>query len=535
MNLNIPRTFIQIHYHNRPGGVARVIEGYFKTFDRTCRSNKKKSVIICKNYLEEPSSNYEVVSVKECDYRRFYTSGTFLRLRCRLFRKLIKIITHDALPKPVCVVAHNLSLGKNIALSAAFSDVVDFFRSDNTVRFYSVIHDMAEEGRVQLVNYIQSMESLGIPVWNFLYPKGKLKYIVLNNRNYRLYKNAFFPVILLPNPVIEKGNYPRLSRFERREIITACVKLSKRDNTTFIPASETVLYPVRIISRKNVLEAVIKVCIIDKANLLIGSPGTSRYDRKLYNTIKKISQRYNLPVLLDIERIREYLPRSVIKKKRIIELVYAISDRCISTSIAEGFGFALFEPWMYYKKVTGRIPKGISKTEIIDLSHLYDSFSIPASWISIEELIRHYYLHFMKMFAQKGIQLDKKSFASRFNKVFIHRGAIDFSILSQKMQFDVLQRIMKDRDSMRVELINCNNKASEWKNDSTVTKEKDTAFIEKNKKTIIDNLTGRHFEKRFRECFYFNNTRLKRGNRNASPFIGHFASLSEFRLLLVRS
>ena len=139
------------------------------------------------------------------------------------------------------------------------------------------------------------------------------------------------------------------------------------------------------------MEAVIQVCFIRKANLLIGSPGTSRHDIKLFNKIKQLSQRYNLPVVLDVERIRAYLPDTLIKMKNVLEILYRYSDWCTTTSIAEGFGYALYEPWMYYKKVTGRLPMGISKSEIIDLNHLYEKFFIPVTRVPVKELVNQYY------------------------------------------------------------------------------------------------------------------------------------------------
>jgi len=141
MNLLIPKTFIQIHYHNRAGGVARVMERYSEVFNRTSRSNDIKSFVICNNYLKIIPSHFKVISITECDYHRFRTENAFSLLQQKLFRKLLDLLSNKDLPKPICVVAHNLSLGKNAALSAAFSDLVDLFKSDNEVRFYSVIHD----------------------------------------------------------------------------------------------------------------------------------------------------------------------------------------------------------------------------------------------------------------------------------------------------------------------------------------------------------------------------------------------------------
>ncbi len=530
-----PKSFIQIHYHNRPGGVTTVMERYSGVFNRTSRSNIRRSFIICNNYSKKTYSNYEVIPVQECDYHRFHTKKAFLLIRQRLFRKLTKLLSNKELPRPVCIVAHNLSLGKNIALSAAFSDLIDLFKSDNEVRFYSVIHDMAEEGRSELLSHIRDMEFLGIPVWDYLYPKGYLEYIVLNKRNYKLFSNAKFPVTLLPNPIKGNNETRNLSQSERRKVYIALSKLSKKDNTNFIPSAETVFYPVRIISRKNVLEAIIKVCVIHKANLLIGSPGTSGYDKKLYKKIGRLSQRYNLPVIPDIERIREYLPDKLTKVRSVLELLYSYSDWCITTSIVEGFGYALYEPWMYYKKVTGRLPLGISRSELIDFSHLHDNFYIPVSWLPVEELVNQYYLEIKRTFGKEVTLLNVNEFKNHFMKSFIYNGTIDFSVLNQEMQYEVLKKLIADKGRLRAELKNLNDGISKWERDNNITEEIDTVYIEKNRKAIINNLTGSSFDKRFKECFYNIKPCMKRGSGKGRSFISHFSSLSEFRLLMSNS
>ena len=519
-----PQSFIQIHYHNRPGGVTTVMERYAEAFNRTGHSGIKQNIILCNNnYYKRSGSNYEVISFKDCEYHKFYTKKAFSSMRERLFKKLEKIIINKNLPGPVCIVGHNLSLGKNIALSAAFDDLVKKFQSDNGIRFYSVIHDMAQEGRVRLLILIKNMESLGIPVWKYLYPRDNLPYVVLNKRNHKLFRNTGLPVKLLPNPLDNIKHTEKLSENERNKIGIALKKLSGSDNTDFKISEKTFFYPVRIISRKNVLEAIIMACIINKGNLIIGSPGTSRYDKKLFEKIRHMSQRYNLPVVFDVERIREYLPKNVLKQRGVFELLYDYSDLCITTSIVEGFGYALYEPWIYGREVYGRLPLGISKSEIINLKHLYNRFDIPVSWISLKELTGQYHDELKRASGKKAVVPKLNEFKKVFIKLFVRNGCIDFGILSLQMQFEAFEKICLNTTGIHdLKKYTINEKAN-------------SASIKKNKNDILNKLTGRPFDTKFMECFYYAAPGPERGESKSRSFINYFSSLNEFRLLMSSS
>lgn len=530
MKSNPPKSFIQIHYHNRTSGVTKVMERYAEMFNRTCHSSIKRNLIICNNEFSNSrklNSNYKVISIKDCDYHTFYSKKAFLFIKKKLYRKLESIIKNKKLPKPICIVGHNLSLGKNSALSAAYADITKKFQSDKGMHFYSVIHDMAEEGRVKLLIQIRNMESLGIPVWNYLYPKDNLQYVVLNKRNYKLFRDAGLPVKLLHNPLDNIRYAEKLSKNERYKIDTALNKLSKRDNTHFKASERTFFYPVRIIARKNVLEAIIIACVINRGNLLIGGPGTSGYDKKLFEKVRHISQRYNLPVVFDVERIREHLPQNIIKKRGVFELLYDYSDLCITTSIVEGFGYALYESWLYGKEVTGRLPLGISKSEIINCNHLYNRFDIPLSWISLKELISQYYYELKRAFGKKNSLPKANDFKKDFIKLLIRNGQIDFGILNQEMQFTVFEKLCLSNNGMY--------NAKKYLKNIQINKRVSSACIKKNEYGITNKLGGRSFDKKFKECFYYVKPAIEKGSCKSRSFKSYFSSLSEFRLLMSSS
>ena len=130
---------------------------------------------------------------------------------------------------------------------------------------------------------------------------------------------------------------------------------------------------------------------------------------------------------------------------------------------------------------------------------------------------------------------NKNEFNKQFENLFIHNGVVDFGVLNHEMQYEALRKLIKDKGTLSAELKNLNDKKSKWEKDDNVTEGKDIVYMEKNREAIINNLTGGYFDKRFKECFYTIKPDIKRGYGKGRSFISHFASLSEFRLLITHS
>lgn len=508
---------------------------YAEVFNRTSHSGIKRNIIICNDVHSDwvNSNCVEIVSIPDCDYHKFHSKKSFLTLKNRLLRKLEDIITNQDLPRPVCIVGHNLSLGKNLAISAAFAELANNCTSEDNIRFYSVIHDMAEEGRTHLMSRIRHMESIGIPVWNNLYPQMRnLKYVVINSRNYNLFRDARFSVSLLPNPLDSVKLSRGLSKLEYNRIEYGLSQISQKDNTAFNTSAKTFFYPVRVISRKNILEAIIIACLMNKANLLVGGCETSKHDSDLFKRIKQISRRYNLPVVLDVERLREYLPKWLLKKSCVFGLIYNYSDICITTSIAEGFGYALYEPWLYGKKVMGRLPHGISPSELINSSHLYSRFDIPVEWLSIAELEQEYYSQIKRTFGADNTLCQKADFNKIFRKSFIHNGCIDFGALNQEMQFTILENLCLYKNGAAIKPNSLKDIASISENCAQIFNGENLSYIEENRRILKKNLVGRSFDKSFKACFYKPFSFTKKNDLERGFLTRYFSSLDVFRLLM---
>ncbi len=522
MNNIPPKSIVQIHYHNSGSGVARVINKYAEIFNRVSFGTIRKNILVCcsTSQRKSPGNSIEIRHIDACNYHTFRSKKSFDRMKDTLIQTLQVLI--GKLPAPVYCIGHNLSLGKNIALSAAFSELSQHQEERNVVRFFSVIHDLAEEGRVPLLAQIRYLESLSVPVWNYLYPQKNVHYIVLNKRNHDLFARAGFTAALLPNPLDAVPDSVKLSEEAYRAVTAGLVKLSRNEKTGFDPSAETFFYPVRVISRKNVLEAVIVACLLHKGNLLIGGYGTSAPDRALFNGIKRLAQHYHLSVILDVERLTNHLPKKYRKSESIFSLLYRYTDTCISTSVSEGFGYALFEPWLFGKAVVGRLPQGIASDEWCDFSHLYSRFEIPVSWISFNDLVCWYRAGVHRAFGAT----EKNVSVGRLQEMLVKERRVDFGVLNNELQFEIVKSLLvsvkEGRKNAKVFKLN------QWYNRYVPPR----GMVDKNRRKMLKKLTGEAYDTLFRRCFY---QKRKTGKENTCDryfFSRYFSSPEKFRLLM---
>jgi glycosyltransferase involved in cell wall biosynthesis len=494
MRGTFPRSLVQIHYHNRAGGVARVLDGYAAAFARLGWG--EESLIICRN-CRSPSGRVRparIISVDACDYRAFRTERGFDRVARALAVRLRRIITAPELPRPVCVVGHNLSLGKNIALSAAFSRLAREFRDEGEIRFFSVIHDFAEEGRTALLRDTRHLALAGVATGEALYPSVNVRYVTLNRRNHLLLKKAGAASALLPNPIdIERLSIE--SKASRTEVMEALHRLARRDKVGFNPSRPLIFYPVRVIGRKNVVEAIIAVCILLDASLVIGAPGASDADQRLYARLKAACRRFRLPVIFDCERIAPDLTRRAhtqVAADEVFPLLYRTVDCCITTSVAEGFGYALFEPWVCGCAVIGRRPMGFSALRGMCMTHLYNRFDLPAAWIPpVMALGKH-----ARASSSGAGDTDPRNATA---KRYTGNGRLDVGKLDLDQQLAVLDRLCAEpetRQALSPVRVMLQKQLNAWREGKTQQQ-----AITLNQRIVSAQLAGEAFGRHFGRCF----------------------------------
>ena len=145
-----PASLVQVHYHDRLAGVNKVIGLYAKAFRNLGNGRASKNLVVCAQC--KAGTDFRPAKVKDtpfCDYQTFASKSHFDRIKASLVESLDNVLKARNLKRPVCVIGHNLSIGKNCGLSAAFAEIARRYAGEkDDIRFYSVIHDFAEEGRL---------------------------------------------------------------------------------------------------------------------------------------------------------------------------------------------------------------------------------------------------------------------------------------------------------------------------------------------------------------------------------------------------
>lgn len=531
---SLPRSLLQVHYHNRPGGVTTVMNGYARSFQRLRPNGRTGFFGCCQNPSKLPNSPASV-HVPECDYACYEKVEAFEQTRIDLRNTLTKhILDTKNLPRPLSIVAHNLNLGRNIALSAAFADAAFRLVGDD-IHFFLVIHDFVEEGRWEPLCALRKMTAVGIDAWNHLYPNSEVRYLTINLRNERVLRNAGVPTSLIGTPPSGTDVYPAgrntTADFSMRESNESFQKhinnFARKEGVVLREGAPTFLYPVRVISRKNVIEAVIQACLSCDGNLLLGSPGTAQPDLAMYRRLRDFCMKKRLPVLFDCGRMREFLSAEC----NVFHYLTRHVDACISTSVAEGFGYALFEPWTLGTPVVGRRPLAFAPVEGTNFDFLYDQFDIPAGWVDIPGLVARYAECIACLYHEKDRSYSRDALESEFRSTFVRNGMIDFAVLDLNSQFEILTRWVETpppgvesnrfiQSQLEVMKSGCEGKKT---------------IPEQNRVRLIDYFSNERFDREFASLLTARPAIRALTRFDHRSIRGYFGVLSRIRLLLAPS
>ncbi len=230
---------------------------------------------------------------------------------------------------------HNYHLGKNPAFTRA---LIESIRTDPSRRAVFQVHDFPESSRYE--NLRQLRETTG----SDLYPASPgLRYAVINDRDRQLLTDAGIPeplVVPLPNPV-SVPELPSLAPASRAAIRREMAAASSR----FLPASPLLVYPVRTIRRKNVLEAALLAAASDPPlNLLVTLPGVSGPEKPYSDLVEGAYREGLIPGVWGAN-----LPPHLGFRDTL-----AASDLVVSSSVQEGFGYLFAESVAWGKPLFAR-------------------------------------------------------------------------------------------------------------------------------------------------------------------------------------
>ncbi|MCK5154594.1 MAG: hypothetical protein KAQ93_09580, partial [Spirochaetales bacterium] len=426
------------HYHLLPGGVTQVITSsaiaalkYLPDIDGiTLVSGKKDNtdnvIRNIKSKLDSTiceKSEINCVTLPELDYisdmKKFPDPESIKKTLVNHFGGDIWWV-------------HNYHLGKNPFFTEALLQIAEEFSEQQIVL---QVHDFPEASRYN------NLEALHKYVSRPLYPVSpNIKYVTINSRDRNYLITAGIPsemVFLLNNPV---ENLQKRETIENINDYTKIDKILSKSEPSYIKGAPLVVYPVRTIRRKNVLEAgLLAKCSRIPVNILPTLPGISKSEigySKIVDTCfrdKLIPGAAQAGIVLESEGIT--FP-DIMKAGKII----------ISSSVQEGFGYLFINSLQWRKPLIARnldIIKDFSDIFSSDFSYFYNEVNIPLSTTLRKQLIQEYDRKI------SGLEkfLDKNIISNLENQVkqIFKEDSIDFLYLSPVMQKQFLEKI-KDKD-----------------------------------------------------------------------------------------
>ncbi len=317
---------------------------------------------------------------------------------------------------------HNYHIGKNPALTQALLAVASS-RPEQPMLLH--IHDLPEAGRFENMRDLEGTVSL--PLYPLL---PNVRYAVINDHDRRLLIDAGLPsevVHLLHNPV-EAGGIPAVRASEIRK------RLADSFGALF-PAfradSPQLFYPVRAIRRKNVHEAALLAKLSpDHPNLIVTLPGVSARERGYSSSLEAAFKSGRIKGMFGIG---ESLSQAGIDFPSLA----AATDRVVSTSVQEGFGYLFADSLRWGKPLVARnlaTLGGIADLLRPDAARLYDRLLVPLEVGERSRLAAAYDRHIDRIASSL---LAPQAARDRIHEL-LRDEAVDYSYLSVEIQSELI-------------------------------------------------------------------------------------------------
>ena len=424
------------HYHLNPGGVTDVIVFSVRLLlSRLSHIQEIRLVTGCRDGTETVLNR--IRDGFECDRRDKirldildeigYAESGFSSDPEKLAESLEARYDKDTI-----FWVHNYHIGKNPALTMALMKVVAKGKRDVLLQ----IHDFPECGRSENLERIETL--LDAPP----YPSGaRVRYAVINERDLNILLEAGLEksVYLLPNPVL----IPRLESINSVETRNALEELSSKNYPGYISGAPILLYPVRAIRRKNILESALFARILYRpANLIVTLAGVSTREKPYSDLIKKAYEEGIIP--------GAWYPGASGDPRLSYSRLISSCDAIISTSVQEGFGYLFINSLLWRKPLLARY------LDILDgmlglfgdyPRRLWTDFRIPATG----ELVERTKTAYLEKIEQMKSSIPEKALKSVITAVskLAAGGGIDVSYLSVEDQLATLRLARKDREWLK--------------------------------------------------------------------------------------
>ncbi len=406
-----------VHYHFRRGGVTRVVESTLRALAAT-----GIEIVVLGEEASglDPSLSHYFEAVPELGYQ----SGSE-RISVEELERVLRSAARRKLSgAPDIWHVHNHHLGKNPSLTAFVARAA---RAGESLLLH--IHDFPEDGRAE--NYGVLRDDLGDgdarALREWLYPVAEqVGFGVLNRRDFGVLERAGVPqerLRLLPNPVALPQSVADSARVPGWDY------------------EQLILYPTRAIRRKNIGELMLWAAAAEPGQLFGCTLAPENPTAlPLYQRWVDRAQAWDLPVVFEAGA-KSGLP---------FESLIAAASHLVSTSVAEGFGLAFLEPWLFDRPVVGRNLPAVTADfaeQGLNLESLYSALTVPGDWIDLRRLRGELADSLARIFREYALPLSESDVEATWASLVPAEG-IDFGRLNESSQEAVIERISRDPEAM---------------------------------------------------------------------------------------
>ncbi len=335
---------------------------------------------------------------------------------------------------------HNYHLGKNAVFTEAVLIVADRHPDQRIVLH---IHDFPESGR------FENLAELRRVVSRPLYPSSRnVRYAVINERDRSALVRSGLPetaVFPLSNPAPP----PPPPAIGRREVGDRLARRFAGEFPRFDPGRPMLLYPVRTIRRKNVLEAALLARLLPGGmNLVVTLPGLSAQETAYSSAVESCYRRGLVAGLWGIgSRIEE-------AGVAFADLA-AACDAFVSSSVQEGFGYLFVESKARRKRLIARRLDVLAELEDAltgPEDALYRDLRVPIAPLERRRLAAAYSKRL-----RAAARLYPSASAERLREEarrLLAGPAVDFSFLPVEAQIETLRRSADERFAREIAGLN---------------------------------------------------------------------------------
>lgn len=442
--MHFPKKIVIIHYHFFPGGVTSSVRSSLLALEQSGVLQSSQVHLLCghergvkdlKRRLEKGGIQITIQIEPKLFYRQkmWPDKKSFLDDSRQIAEIILRCREGSTL-----FWAHNPTLGKNPALTQALilaSEMVS--EEDSPCRFLYHIHDFPECGRPNNLFFLEHCFSEGGLAC--LYPTGdNVAFACINTTDAGLLKRCGVPeerIFFLPN-AIGTGAVD-LGRTGRDVIVGLISEYAMKKGYSFNSKKPLWLMPIRLIRRKNALEAFFLAMTAGGAQILITLDANSDPEYPYANAVKNIIRKEKIPGVVGFgaELVGRYFP---------FDDLVVRSDTLVTTSLLEGFGFAFLEGPIREKPFLGRnlphVTNDFGPTGI-PISHLYDEFVVPVS-VRERNRLKAKSIQFAEDYGRR-VDLSKqrvKEYCAEIKNLY-EKEMVDFGNLDLKAQLKLVPKL----------------------------------------------------------------------------------------------